>query len=216
MALATTVLSHGLADLVLFFIFFMYIIFSFSQYFFLQLGPFMEEYNSQLATLLSLFRGLFGDFDIASVMNTSSSWGNAIVLMMYLLGSIFILLSIFLTILGEHQGYVREEEVIARENGTATAEWGVFDARARPPAEAHDKGSLESARAHGQRRRRRRPSASQDEEPAETYTTLRTVHRAEMLGSAACPAQDRRRRRRRPRRHPGHATPGAQPPAATE
>ena len=93
-----------------------------------KLGPFMEEYNSQSATLLSLFRGLFGDFDIASVMNTSSSWGNAIVLMMYLLGSIFILLSILVQALREQLRELKRNrsfERPSRRNGEDRGSLGV-------------------------------------------------------------------------------------------
>ena len=42
------------------------------------------------------------------------------------LTAIFILLSIFLTILGEHQQYVRDEQAAVKAAGTGTPEYGVF------------------------------------------------------------------------------------------
>ena len=42
------------------------------------------------------------------------------------LTAIFILLSIFLTILGEHQQYVRDEQAAVKAAGTCTPEYGVF------------------------------------------------------------------------------------------
>eukprot|EP00964_Phaeocystis_antarctica_P046128 scaffold26604_cov41-Phaeocystis_antarctica.AAC.1 len=84
-------------------------------------------------------------------MDNSSNYMNAVLLMVYLfsgqrvhelrgalssfrtyscvyasLTAIFILLSIFLTILGEHQQYVRDEQAAAKAAGTCTPEYGVF------------------------------------------------------------------------------------------
>jgi len=109
-ALATSVLSHGLADLMMFFIFFMWSIISFSQLFYMQLGPYMEGYASLIRSIVTLGRALFGDFDMEAVINTSNNWLNVMFFIAYLFVAVFILLSIFLTILGEHQGYVREDD----------------------------------------------------------------------------------------------------------
>ena len=109
-ALATSVLSHGLADLMMFFIFFIWSIISFSQLFFMQLGPYMEGYASLIRSIVTLGRALFGDFDMEAVINTSNNWLNVMFFIAYLFVAVFILLSIFLTILGEHQGYVREDD----------------------------------------------------------------------------------------------------------
>jgi len=103
MALATSVLSHGLADLLMFTIFFSYTIFAFAQMFYIQLGPLLDNYNDLTSSFFSLFRALFGDFDIALIMDNSSNYLNALLLILYLFAAIFVLLSIFLTILGEHQ-----------------------------------------------------------------------------------------------------------------
>merc|ERR1719272_1805869 len=76
-----------------------------------------------ISSFFSLFRALFGDFDIALIMDNSSDYINAILLILYLFAAIFVLLSIFLTILGEHQGHVRDE---AKEAGTRAPDYGIF------------------------------------------------------------------------------------------
>ena len=128
-ALATSVLSHGLADLLMFFLFFVWSIVSFAQMFTLQLGSYMDGYSNLLLSSVTLFRALFGDFDIEAVLNTSNSWVNVAFFIGYLFSAVFILLSIFLTILGEHQGYVREQEDAERaaRSPGAVGEWGVLE-----------------------------------------------------------------------------------------
>ena len=53
--------------------------------------------NDTTSSIFSLFRALFGDFDIAAIMDNSSDYVNAVLLIMYLFTAIFVLLSIFLT-----------------------------------------------------------------------------------------------------------------------
>jgi hypothetical protein len=105
------VLSHGLVDLGMFTLFFFFFIFAAAQLFFIQLGPYLDSYNNITSAFVTLFRALFGDFDLTAIMDNSSSYTNAILLMLYLFGAIFVLLSIFLTILGEHQSHVRDVQV---------------------------------------------------------------------------------------------------------
>ena len=107
MALATSVLSHGLGDLSMFTFFFLFSIYAFAQMFYIQLGPYLDSYNDFISAFFSLFRALFSDFDIALIMDNSSDYVNAVLLVLYLFAAIFVLLSIFLTILGEHQEGVR-------------------------------------------------------------------------------------------------------------
>ena len=128
-ALATSVLSHGLADLLLFFIFFVWSIVSFAQMFYLQLGSVMEGYSSIVLSAVTLFRALFGDFDIDAVLNTSNDWVTVGFFISYLFSAVFILLSIFLTILGEHQNYVREDQDKEKQNRKPgqSGEWGVLE-----------------------------------------------------------------------------------------
>jgi hypothetical protein len=126
MALATSVLSHGLADLVMFTVFFSYSIFAFAQMFFIQLGPYLDNYNDLTSSFIELFRALFGDFDITLIMDNSSNYLNAILLILYLFAAIFVLLSIFLTILGEHQGFVRDIQQEEIDKGSHVPEFGLF------------------------------------------------------------------------------------------
>ena len=78
------------------------------------------------SAFFSLFRALFGDFDIDAIMDNSSNYINVVLLMVYLFSAIFVLLSIFLTILGEHQQSVRDEQEAAKANGTSKPDYGVF------------------------------------------------------------------------------------------
>ena len=121
-SLATSVLSHALVDLLLFGIVFVWSIAAFAQLFYMQLGPYMRVYASQTMAITTLSRALFGDFDIEAVIDSSSSMMNMLMFLSYLFFAVFILLSIFLTILADHQEYVREE---ARESGDVD-EWGVI------------------------------------------------------------------------------------------
>ena len=126
MALATSVLSHGLGDLSMFTFFFLFSIYAFAQMFYIQLGPYLDSYNDMMSAFFSLFRALFSDFDIALIMDNSSDYVNAVLLVLYLFAAIFVLLSIFLTILGEHQGAVRDEEKEAKESGSRAPDYGIF------------------------------------------------------------------------------------------
>jgi len=118
MALATSVLSHGLVDLGMFTLFFFFFIFACAQLFFIQLGPYLDSYNNITSAFVTLFRALFGDFDLTAIMDNSSSYTNAILLILYLFAAIFVLLSIFLTILGEHQSHVRDVQHHEKERGS--------------------------------------------------------------------------------------------------
>ena len=126
-SLATSVLSHALADLLLFGVVFVWSIVSFAQLFYMQLGPYMRGYSSQTLAILTLARALFGDFDIEAVIDSSSSMINLIMFLSYLFFAVFILLSIFLTILGEHQGFVRDDQMTAKKDESECVdEWGVL------------------------------------------------------------------------------------------
>ena len=62
----------------IFMIFFVWSILSFSQLFWMQLGPYILGYSSQLLALITLLRSLFGDFDVDLVMDSSNSMINVI------------------------------------------------------------------------------------------------------------------------------------------
>jgi hypothetical protein len=126
MGLATAVLSKGLADLVFFGLVFGISMFAFSVMFYVQLGPVMEGFNDQLASFISLARALFGDFDIDEILNNSRGYTNAVLFLTYLFVAVFIMLSMFLAILGENQAKVRGDQDDAQENGDAPPEYGIF------------------------------------------------------------------------------------------
>ena len=76
--------------------------------------------------MLSLARALFGDFDIDDIMNNSSGYLNAVLFLIYLFVAVFILLSMFLAILGESQAAVRSDQDDEKTSGEAPPEYGVF------------------------------------------------------------------------------------------
>jgi len=130
-SLATSVLSHALADLLLFMVVFMWSIFSFAQLFYMQLGPYMRGYSSLMLAMLTLFRSLFGDFDIQAIVDSSNSYLNMLFFLGYLFFAVFILLSIFLTILGEHQDALQAEnaerqQALVNKGMPEIDEWGVI------------------------------------------------------------------------------------------
>ena len=100
--------------------------FAFSVMFYVQLGPVMEGFNDQLASFISLARALFGDFDIDEIMNNSRGYLNAVLMLVYLFVAVFILLSMFLAILGESQAAVRGDQDEEKVAGTSPPEYGVF------------------------------------------------------------------------------------------
>lgn len=128
MGLAPLVLKRALPDLVFFCVTFAVSILAFSNFFYLQMGAVMEDYNDPYVSLMSLFRALFGDFDIDLIMENSTGYFNAGLFLTYLFTAIFILLSMFFAILGEAQAIVREDERKLR-SGPQSAEqpeYGIF------------------------------------------------------------------------------------------
>ena len=93
-------LAHGFVDLFFFSVIFAWSIISFANLFYLQLGPYILDYSSITLTVFTLARALFGDYDTQLIQNRSHSMLNLAVFILYLFFAIFILLSIFLTILG--------------------------------------------------------------------------------------------------------------------
>jgi len=148
MGLMTGVLGAGKMDLLFFGIVFGLSMFAFSNLFYIQLGAVMPDFNDQVASFLSLARALFGDFDIDDIMNNSSGYTNAVLFLVYLFVAVFILLSMFLAILGEAQAAVRGEQDAEEEAGTAPPAYGVFSILA---------GQLKTAKARLTAKVRKRP-----------------------------------------------------------
>ena len=119
--------------------------------FYVQLGSVMEDFNDQTALHL-LARALFGDFGIDDIMNNSSGYLNAVLFLVYLV-AVFILLSMFLAILGEAQAAVRGDQDAEEEAGTPppTASSVYSRARSSGPRTCDGQGAQAAApRAGGQ------------------------------------------------------------------
>ena len=99
---------------------------SFSMMFYVQLGPVMEGYFDQQASFISLSRALFGDFDVPDILNNSKGYVNVMLFLVYLFVAVFIMLSMFLAILGESQNAVRMVQDDQRREGRAPPEYGIF------------------------------------------------------------------------------------------
>lgn len=128
MGLAPNVLRKALPDLVFFGITFFLSLFAFSTMFYIQLGPFINDYATQVGAVVATSRALFGDFDIDEVMDNSASYANTVLFLTYLFVAVFIMLSMFFAILGESQANFRDDQREARMNGTLEPEYGVITA----------------------------------------------------------------------------------------
>jgi hypothetical protein len=110
MSLMANVLRIAAVDMLFFGIVFFNSLIAFSCMLFVQLGPVMEDFYDQAHAIVSLFRALFGDFDIDEIMHNSSGYLNAILFLAYLFVAVFIMLSLFLAILAEAQAAARDKE----------------------------------------------------------------------------------------------------------
>merc|ERR1719502_1750209 len=117
MSLMTRVLSKGCYDLLFFGIIFGVSMFAFCMLFYIQLGSFMDDFYSQTSSVIALSKALFGDFPFEEIVDNSRGYTNGILFLVYLFVAVFILLSMFLAILGEAQAAVREMEQQQREDG---------------------------------------------------------------------------------------------------
>ena len=121
-SLAPLVLKRALPELVFHSTVFALSLFAFSTMFYLTLGPSMDAFWTPTASFVSLSRALFGDFDIESIMEHSPDYSNAMLFLAYLFFAYFILVSMFLAILGEAQANLREDQRVAREKAAAAFE----------------------------------------------------------------------------------------------
>ena len=129
MGLAAAVLRNCLVDMVFFSIAFVISMLAFSMMLFVQLGPVMVSYRDQIASFISLFRALFGDFDIDEILDNSSGYLNALLFLGYLFVALFIMLSMFLAILAENFVKVNDDPKVqgygVLSDGMALADKGV-------------------------------------------------------------------------------------------
>merc|ERR1719197_1505649 len=115
MSLMTRVLSKGCYDLVFFGIIFGVSMFAFCMLFYIQLGSFMDDFFSQTSSVIALAKALFGDFPFEEIIDNSRGYTNGILFLVYLFVAVFILLSMFLAILGEAQAAVRDDENVLKD-----------------------------------------------------------------------------------------------------
>jgi len=127
MGLAPSVLRKAFADLVFFGVVFFISVIAFSTMFYIQLGPFINDYATQSAAVIALARSLFGDFDVDEIMDNSSGYVNVILFIVYLFVAVFIMLSMFFAILGESQANLRDDQREAKRAGEAEPEYGIFE-----------------------------------------------------------------------------------------
>ena len=120
MSLMTRVLSKGASNLMLFGGVFMISMFAFSMLFNVQLGAAMDDFYSVDYSMISLTRGLFGDFNFVEIIENSRGYLNATFFLIYLFVAVFILLLMFLAILGESQAAVRSDQDDEKASGGAT------------------------------------------------------------------------------------------------
>ena len=104
------VLRICLTDMVFFSIVFAISILSFSMMLYLQLGSVVDAYIDQFPAFITLARALFFDVDIDEVLDNSSGYVNTLLLILYLFVAVFIMLSLFLSILAEGHSVVRQKE----------------------------------------------------------------------------------------------------------
>ena len=128
MGLAPNVLRKAFADLVFFGITFFLSLFAFSTMFYIQLGPFINDYATQTGAVIATCRALFGDFDMEEVMDNSASYANTLLFLTYLFVAVFIMLSMFFAILGESQANFRDDQREAKAAGTFEPEYGFLTA----------------------------------------------------------------------------------------
>merc|ERR1711968_42974 len=90
--------------------------FAFCMLFYLQLGSAMDDFYSQPYSMIALTRALFGDFNFSEIVENSKNYTNAILFLLYLFVAVFILLALFLSILGEAQSAARDDEIRAAQD----------------------------------------------------------------------------------------------------
>ena len=132
----TFVLRRTIVELAFFGIVFFTSVMSFSTMLYVQVGPFIEEYGTQVASVISLIRALFGDFDMDEIMNNSSGYINAVFLLGYLFVAVFIMLTLFISILAEGHNLVREVVAKRKADDGAFDEYGQLAVAARAASAA--------------------------------------------------------------------------------
>jgi len=84
----------------------------------------MDDFYSQTSSFIALAKALFGDFPFDEIIDNSRGYTNGVLFLVYLFVAVFILLSMFLAILGEAQAAVRDEENQMKERGDFPNQYG--------------------------------------------------------------------------------------------
>ena len=85
----------------------------------------MPNFPDQVSSTIALVRALFGDFSFEEISDNSRGYLNQILFLTYLFTAVFILLSMFLSILGESQAVARTNENEEKERGEHV-DYGTF------------------------------------------------------------------------------------------
>ena len=85
----------------------------------------MHNFSDQVSSTIALVRALFGDFSFEEISDNSRGYLNQILFLTYLFTAVFILLSMFLSILGESQAVARTNENEEKERGEHV-DYGTF------------------------------------------------------------------------------------------
>ena len=101
MSIFVDVLRYTMADVFLFCISFALTLVSFSMMLWMQLGPVVDDFSGNVEAALGLARGIFSDIDIDEVLHNSSGYFNVVLYLTYLFIAVFIMLSLFLSLLAE-------------------------------------------------------------------------------------------------------------------
>jgi preprotein translocase subunit SecG len=86
-----------------------------------------HDFSGQVSSTIALVRALFGDFSFEEISDNSRGYLNTILFLTYLFTAVFILLSMFLSILGESQAVARTKENEEKERGEHV-DYGTFQA----------------------------------------------------------------------------------------
>lgn len=119
--LMINVMAKAKYELIFFSIMFLICVFAFAITFWVQLGAQLPAYSSLGMSFITVMRALFGDFDLDAIGERFNPLGFTVILfLIFLFSAIFIILSMFLAILGEAQSAVREEQSAKSEEAFST------------------------------------------------------------------------------------------------
>ncbi|KOO31405.1 polycystic kidney disease protein-2 [Chrysochromulina tobinii] len=126
MSIATDTLRHAMVDMLFFALTVGITIFSFSSLLWVILGPVVNDFYDQVPAMISVMSAFFIDFDFVEAMQRSSGYFSVILMLCYLFVAVFILLTLFLSILAEAQVKVRLDMLEQEANDPAFSSFGTL------------------------------------------------------------------------------------------